>query len=94
MNKTLRHIILLAALLSMALIGVAHVNSPQHQDANDLQECTFCLHHAGLQLHTAPSQLVIPQPLETTSSVTTQTYSTVFVRHIRPFYGRAPPQIA
>lgn len=91
MNKLLRHI-LIFALLNMALLGVAHANSPQHQDADELQECTFHLHHSGLQLHTAPNQLVIPQPLETTSSVVTKTYSTVFVRHIRPFYGRAPPQ--
>lgn len=94
MNKLLRHIILISALLSMAFIGVAHANSPQHKSAKDLQECSFCLHHAGLQLHTAPSQLSVPQPLEVISSVASQTYSTVFVRHIRPFYGRAPPQIA
>lgn len=95
MNKLLRHIIVIAALLSMALLGVAHANSPIHQDAKkDFQECTFCLHHAGVQLHTAPAQITIPQPLEIGSDIITLNNSVVFVRSIRPFYGRAPPQIA
>ncbi|AKE53080.1 hypothetical protein TQ33_2154 [Kangiella geojedonensis] len=94
MNKMLRHIIMVAALLSMALLSVSHAFSPIHQDATDLPECTFCLHHAGNQLHTAPNQITVPQPLEISAEMITLNSSTVFVRSIRPFYGRAPPQIA
>lgn len=94
MNKMLRHIIILSALLSMALLGVAHANSPIHEQAKDFQECTFCVHHAGAQLHTTPHQVAVPQPVEVSVQTVTLSNSAVFVRHIRPFYGRAPPQLA
>jgi hypothetical protein len=94
MNKMIRHIIVIAALLSMALLGVAHANSPIHQDAKDIPECTFCLHHAGTSLHTAPPQITVPQPLEFSTEIISINNSVVFVRSIRPFNGRAPPQIA
>lgn len=94
MNKMIRHIIVVAALLSMALLGVAHANSPVHQDAKDFTECTFCLHHAGMDLNTTPHKVVVPQPLEISTEMVTLNNSVVFVRSIRPFYGRAPPQIA
>lgn len=94
MNKTLRHFIFISALISMALSGVVHAVSPEHQQAKDFQECTFCLHHAGTQLHTAPEQIIIPQPIEISSDVVVLNSSTVYVRSIRRFNGRAPPQIA
>lgn len=94
MNRMLRHIIVTAALLSMALLSVSHAFSPIHQDATDLPECTFCLHHAGNQLHTAPHQISVPQPLEISAEMITLNSSTVFVRSIRSFFGRAPPQLA
>ncbi|AOE50898.1 hypothetical protein KS2013_2193 [Kangiella sediminilitoris] len=92
MNKLLRQAIILSALLSMALLGVAHANSPIHEQAKDFQECTFCLHHAGTQLHTTPDQIHVPQPVEVNVQSELVSDSEVFVRPIRPFNGRAPPQ--
>lgn len=94
MNNLLRQTIIVAALLSMALLSVAHANSPMHQDAKELQECSYCLHHAGTFLHTAPHTVTVPQPLESSNDRIVYNQSTIFVRTIRPFFGRAPPQFA
>ncbi|GAA0209218.1 hypothetical protein GCM10009123_15830 [Kangiella japonica] len=94
MKNLLRHSIIVAALLSMALLSVAHANSPTHQDAKELQECSYCLHHAGTFLHTAPYTVTVPQPLEGSSERIVYNQSTIFVRAIRPFFVRGPPQLA
>ena len=94
MNKMIRHIIVIAALLSMALLSVAHANSPVHQDAKDIPECSFCLHHAGTGLHTTPHQIKVPQPRKFSAKVISISDGEIFVRNIRSFNGRAPPQLA
>ncbi|AUD79895.1 hypothetical protein CW740_11790 [Kangiella profundi] len=58
MSKSVKHILLIVALLGMALVGVAHAKAPDH-DTND---CAICLHQTFKDCHSSPPQLFVPTP--------------------------------
>ncbi|NVK22314.1 MAG: hypothetical protein HWD86_07325 [Kangiellaceae bacterium] len=87
MSKTIRHILLITAMLSMALVGIAHANAPSH----DSTECTICIYQPNTDFHSAPGALVITESFTFAEQSPAWATPVVAKQTISPFFGRAPP---
>ena len=87
MSKSIRHILLIVAMLSMALVGVAHANAPTHDSA----DCAVCIYQPNTDLHNSPNLSTIVEPLSFVEqpAVWTTLFSTALLSS--PYFGRAPP---
>ena len=87
MSKSIKHILLIVALLGMALVGVAHAKAHDHE-AND---CAICMYQPFKDCHSSTLQLFIP----TTSLIAEQSlaWPTPVVQSCprTGYFGRAPP---
>ncbi len=87
MSKSIKHILLIVALLGVALVGVAHAKAPDHETS----DCAICLYQTFKDSHSSSAQLVVPSP----SLIAEHTLAwPTPVTHSRPqtgYRGRAPP---
>ncbi|MBD3653153.1 hypothetical protein [Kangiella sp.] len=87
MSKSIKHILLIVALLGMALVGVAHAKAPDHETS----DCAICLHQTFKDSHSSSPQLFVPSP----SLIAEQSlaWPTPVVQSIprTGYLGRAPP---
>lgn len=87
MSKSIKHILLIVALLGMALVGVAHAKAHDHE-AND---CAICMYQPFKDCHSSTPQLFIP----TASLIAEQSlaWPTPVVQSCprMGYFGRAPP---
>lgn len=58
MSKSIKHILLIVALLGMALVGVAHAKAPDHETS----DCAICLYQPLKDSHSSSAQLFVPSP--------------------------------
>lgn len=87
MSKSIKHILLIVALLGLALVGVAHAKAHDHE-AND---CAICMYQPFKDCHSSTPQRFIP----TASLIAEQSLAwptPVFQSCPRTgYFGRAPP---
>ena len=87
MSKSIKHILLIIALLGMALVGVAHAKAPDHQSS----ECAICIYQPVQDIHSGTAQLFVPSPqLIAEHSLAWPTPITQSCPRTG-YYGRAPP---
>ena len=87
MSKSIKHILLIVALLGMALVGVAHAKAPDHESS----DCAICLYQPLKDSHSTSTHLIVPTP----SLIAEQSLAwPTPITHSCPrtgYYGRAPP---
>ena len=87
MSKTIRHILLITAMLSMALVGIAHANAPSH----DSSECTVCIYQPNTDFHSVTDALVITESFSFSEPLPAWATPVFEKQSASPFFGRAPP---
>lgn len=87
MSKSIKHILLIVALLGMALVGVAHAKAPDHETS----DCAICLYQPFKDYHSSSPTLFIASP----SLIAEQSiaWPTPVIESCprTGYFGRAPP---
>lgn len=58
MSKSIRHILLMIAMLGMVLVGVAHANALDHETS----DCAICLYQPLKDSHSSSAHFFVPSP--------------------------------